>query len=546
MEKFIEFRKAIASGKNSENYCMDFLSAAKTNKFRSSAVPKNYLEALLFAIGYAPTREIFENAKSELNRFEKTNLFGVNKLKLINSGLPNSVVQSSFSLTFVKNLLDAFPESVQFHSFGSSKEKQLEILAFVLPIAEREQLTKDNFSPVHWLKKNYANDKKLVLKNLVRLFSGLKCSLEIKEKLYAELLVFVEIQLTEITGSQFSEPLNFLPFYFHSEGIVKKINALEKIREKGLIKMTISDEQKHCLLRKARLHLATFLRETDPFTYANQKDVHLFDCGRGFSVLIMSTQVEKRQVFDSYLGYMAFKNGIPCAYGGAWLFGSNAKIGLNIFPAFRGGESAMIFCQLMRLYSLEFGVARFTIEPYQIGKGNPEAILSAAFWFYFKLGFRSVDKNINKVSVREFALLKRGKLKFSRPTLLKSFAAAEMEFVLPNYDGNYFDSVAVAEWISSKINEQYNGDRVEAIQQIRFHWLPKIGKLIGENELPHLLNLLLFYVYLPSVLKGNKRRTSEVIQLVVKKITDQETDYVRQLNSLKWLKKEVALLLKKE
>ena len=43
----------------------------------------------------------------------------------------------------------------------------------------------------------------------------------------------------------------------------------------------------------------------------------------------------------------------------------------------------------------------FSIDPYQIGLENDEAIESGAFWFYRKLGFRCTDPHIEQMAQRE-------------------------------------------------------------------------------------------------------------------------------------------------
>jgi hypothetical protein len=47
------------------------------------------------------------------------------------------------------------------------------------------------------------------------------------------------------------------------------------------------------------------------------------------------------------------------------------------------------------------GVTLFTVDPYQLGLHNEEAIESGAFWFYRKLGFRPVDADVAKLLATE-------------------------------------------------------------------------------------------------------------------------------------------------
>ena len=41
-----------------------------------------------------------------------------------------------------------------------------------------------------------------------------------------------------------------------------------------------------------------------------------------------------------------------------------------------------------------YGVTSFAIDPYQLGHGNKEGQESGAWWFYYKLGFRPQDPDI--------------------------------------------------------------------------------------------------------------------------------------------------------
>jgi len=47
------------------------------------------------------------------------------------------------------------------------------------------------------------------------------------------------------------------------------------------------------------------------------------------------------------------------------------------------------------------GSNAISVYPYQIGDGNEEAIDSGAFWFYRKMGFRSMDPRLEKLAQAE-------------------------------------------------------------------------------------------------------------------------------------------------
>ena len=55
----------------------------------------------------------------------------------------------------------------------------------------------------------------------------------------------------------------------------------------------------------------------------------------------------------------------------------------------------------LRLFRQVLGVTCFSVDPYQIGLENDEALDSGAFWFYRKLGFRPLDADVAQLVRRE-------------------------------------------------------------------------------------------------------------------------------------------------
>ena len=79
--------------------------------------------------------------------------------------------------------------------------------------------------------------------------------------------------------------------------------------------------------------------------------VSYYQLARGVSIALMGMVPPRRSPIDCYMGYMVFKNGLPVAYAGSWILFDSGRIGLNIFPSYRGGESKYIFEQVLKLHS---------------------------------------------------------------------------------------------------------------------------------------------------------------------------------------------------
>ena len=57
------------------------------------------------------------------------------------------------------------------------------------------------------------------------------------------------------------------------------------------------------------------------------RNTRLFNCGRGLAIALFGIKKERRLSLESYIGYMAFKNNIPVAYGGGWILVNAARSG---------------------------------------------------------------------------------------------------------------------------------------------------------------------------------------------------------------------------
>ena len=220
-----------------------------------------------------------------------------------------------------------------------------------------------------------------------------------KDRIWSSLNIWVRWQCAKLSRTWIRFPARALVF---AEGNIRTPFDL-KSTVRAPIKhiRPLSRVKAEALIGIARGTLASRGRETDPVTSANPHDVFLLSLDKGIDVAIFGLSRERRLPLETYLGFVAAKNAIPCAYGGAWLLGERAEIGVNIFDEFRGGDSAFLFAQIMRVYTQAFGARLFTVHESQFGDDNEEALMSGAFWFYDRLGFRHEDHRLRDLADRE-------------------------------------------------------------------------------------------------------------------------------------------------
>ncbi len=142
-------------------------------------------------------------------------------------------------------------------------------------------------------------------------------------------------------------------------------------------------------------------RELYGFMHPDQREVFHADLGRGVEIYFFGIPPEFRLPLRAYHCGMFFKNGVPAGYVETLTLFDRAEIGFNLYYTFREGETAWIFARMLHLFRQTLGVNCFSVDPYQIGLENEEAIESGAFWFYRKLGFRPVGADVLRLTERE-------------------------------------------------------------------------------------------------------------------------------------------------
>jgi hypothetical protein len=172
-------------------------------------------------------------------------------------------------------------------------------------------------------------------------------------------------------------------------------------------------------------------RELYGFSHPDASFVRHVDFGRGTDFYFFGVPPEWRLPVRAYHAGMFFKNGVPAGYVELLSICDRSEIGFNLYYTFREGETAWLYAQLVALFHQVLGVNTFSVDPYQIGLENEEAIQSGAFWFYRKLGFRSVDRAVRDLAQNEERKLSAKPSYRSPASILRKLAAGPMVFEGP-------------------------------------------------------------------------------------------------------------------
>jgi hypothetical protein len=184
-------------------------------------------------------------------------------------------------------------------------------------------------------------------------------------------------------------------------------------------------------------------RELYGFSHPDEGGVYRAEADRGVEIFFFGVPPAWRLPLRAYHAGLFFKNGVPAGYVELLSLFERAEIGFNLYYTFREGESAWLYAQILRLFRQVLGVTCFSVDPYQIGLENPEAVDSGAFWFYRKLGFRPVHPKVAALMEREERRLRKTPGYRSSKRTLEKLAEGYLLFEVPSSEKGVWDNFRV-------------------------------------------------------------------------------------------------------
>ena len=418
-----------------------------------------YHDCLLFLRAYPASTAMLAHVDAELARIATflRRRRGKHRSDGADCGLPYVSVATRFSHDCVRWLLHHPHCRVSFEAFSDASLDLNAVLRLTLPTLERSEtnagLSNDDLLDV--LGVTPARRLRFLIAELGRLDHVPY----VKDQLYDALGVTVRVTPTH---KDFSTAFNRLPVAtpFLSSERIRTFDAMALMNTPLPTARALDPGQTEQVVRVIRNTMTLTRRETDPATYLDTRSLRVFDLERGVSVAVFGMTHDRQLALESYVGFTAFRNGMPVSYGGAWVFGARADFGMNIFEPYRGGESGFLMCQLLRVYRQAFGVRYFEVDATQFGLDNPEGIESGAFWFYYRYGFRPTDAALAGVARREKArLTSRPGARSARRTLLALTGSS----VALTFGGRVPASLyAVTDRVTRYVQRKHGGNRPAA------------------------------------------------------------------------------------
>jgi hypothetical protein len=367
-------------------------------------------EAVLFLRAYPQSARVLRQAEALLReiprRAARLEAVGAD-LSLLDrleyAGMAGTTVASNFSYA-ITGWLARLPGVRASWEAHDAPDRLGEGLPRFLPLLEEEALADAAVPYLRWLRaaeRRGERDLPWLLSRFERLPAGPE---EITE-LFDALGVVVS---WELGRSPFSRTLlrgRGPATFFHPEPLLSR----REVDLPGIVagppmpvrRLSLPDARR--AIDAARGTTAARYREFYGFTHGDPRTAVAGRPGRGVEIILFGVLPSARLPLRAMHTAIVFKNGVAVAYYEGLSFFERMEAGFNVYYTFREGESAWIYAQVLRLCRQVAGVASFSVDPYQIGFENEEAIESGAFWFYRKLGFRPTDPVVAARVAREEA-----------------------------------------------------------------------------------------------------------------------------------------------
>lgn len=222
----------------------------------------------------------------------------------------------------------------------------------------------------------------------------------------------------------------------------------------------LSRSEGEAIVELARAAMVTRARSLEAFSFGDANDAWLVDDGDGLAYAFAGMVAERRHALFASYGCLTLRNGVPVGYGQADVLGTSAALSFNTFDSFRGAEAAHTFARWLAALRALFGSTSFTLEPYQLGRDNDEAIDSGAWWFYAKLGFAPRDAATRALAARERAQAQRRPGLRTSPAMLRQLAQRHLFFDLdPAAARPLVTPAAVGDAIGAALTARAGSDR---------------------------------------------------------------------------------------
>lgn len=516
------------------------LKSLANSQFTDAESLIHFHETLLFLRAYPPNTAILklvEKALSSVNQRVAQLVKADADLSAFDdpevSGVAGGTVTSNFSYAIVRWLAAKYPSQVAIDWDWFEEEDRFgATMPRFLPLLEDDAMVEAHVPFQEWL--DAARGRTNEVTWLVQQFE----SLPIPDKRKAELYDALKLHVTWRFGARASRTLMrrlTARTFFHEKPLIQRreISLSKELSSPPIPIRRLSRTEGQKILDLARETSAVRYRELHGFTYGDARRVLKAEPGRGTEVFVTGVPPESRLPLRAYHAAMVLKNGVPVAYFEGLSICERMESGFNLYYTFRDGETAWLYAQILRLMRQLLGVTVFSIDPYQVGHENEEGIESGAFWFYRKLGFRSVSGELVRLTNAEEQKVTAKPGYRTPPRTLRKLASGHMLFELPGetskqWDGFHVRNIGLA--VQRRMARDFAGNS-KKMRDYSSQFISRALNLNAESwsddQKLALENLSLVLGMIPGIVKWSSAEKALAARLIRAKAGAEEALYLK-------------------
>jgi hypothetical protein len=410
------------------------------------------------------------------------------------SGIAGTSLTAVFSYEVARRLAQRYPRNLEIAWDRYEETDQLgAATSRFLPLLEEDWPVEAHVPYREWIaaaRRRGGSDVGWLLERL----SGLPVAPRGRAESYDALQLPLTWQIgnTRVSRSRLRLPRRSL--YCHQEPLLRRkdVSLWQELEGPPLPVRRLAQPEVRRILDLILDTSAMRYRELYGFTHPDETGVFHAAAGRGVEIFFFGVPPEWRLPLRAYHAGLFFKNGVPAGYVELLSLFERAEVGFNLYYTFREGESAWLFARLMHLFRQVLGVNCFSVDPYQLGLENAEAVDSGAFWFYRKLGFRPVEPGIAKLVEREERRMRHTPAYRSSKRTLERLARGYVLFEGPSAEQGAWDNFRVRNLglaVQRAMAERFGGDP-ERIRRAASRYAARTLGIASSGGLPLVLNLI--------------------------------------------------------
>ena len=450
------------------------------------------------------------------------------------SGIAGSEIVESWEYNIAKWLAKKYTANVSIYWEGELNTGRLaNTLPRVVPLLDEDATVEPDVDWRAWI------DAARGLQNEVEWLVDGFCALDLPDRerseLFESLEMPVRLDLQDVDATRTHARRALKQLYVHDAPLQQRKDvSLDRELSAPLKLRKLSEREAYEIIDMARAALTVRYRGLYGMTFPNLP-VYEAAPGRGLQIFLWGVPAERRLPLRAYACGITLKNGVPINYLEAIALFDWVEVGFNTYYAFREGETAWVYAQVLRALRPLLGFNVVSVYPYQIGFENEEAIKSGAFWFYRKLGFRPGRPDLAAVCAAEENKIAKDRTHRTSARNLRRLAEGHIFYELPEAARGRWDrfrtrylGLAVCQHIGAHFKGNTSRYRQTAIASL--------GKLLGVSsndfrgcEREAFENFAVALQPAPEVAGWNKSDKSGLVRIIRARAAAEEWDYLRLL-----------------